>query len=144
MKGAAVPLVGQVVDHAFLWVEESRAGLEEGRKARPCLIIAVEPTVDRESPRVTLLPFTTRPPRDGGHAIAVPDRVKHLMGLDGDRAVWLVLDDANMFVWPGFDLVPQADGGFIRGQVTSGFFQQVRSALLALRSRGRPRHVPRD
>jgi hypothetical protein len=36
------PQVGQIVDQHFLWIDEQTAGRTEGRKARPCLIIAVE------------------------------------------------------------------------------------------------------
>ena len=36
------PQVGQIVDHYFLWADEEAAGQVEGRKPRPCVIIAVE------------------------------------------------------------------------------------------------------
>ena len=36
------PRIGQIIDHHFLWVDEQAAGKIEGRKARPCLIVAVE------------------------------------------------------------------------------------------------------
>jgi hypothetical protein len=45
---------------------------------------------------------------------------------------WIVVDEANVFTWPGFDLVPQPDGSFLRGVITRGF----------VRARSR-RHPPR-
>ena len=143
MADADAPRVGQIVDHHFLWVDEHSAGQIEGRKPRPCLIIAVEPR-RRGGPRVTLLPITSQRPRPGTIAIAIPDNVKARAGLDRARPAWIVVDDANVFTWPGFDLVPQPGGTFIRAVVTRGFFQQVRRTVLALHARGRPRRVERD
>jgi hypothetical protein len=138
------PQVGQIVDHFFLWVEEQSAGQVEGRKARPCLIIAVERDRSGAPPRVTVLPITSQKPRAGSEAIAVPDNVKARIGLDRRRSAWVEIDDANIFTWPGFDLVPQSKGAYVRGVVTRGFFLQVRNAVLLIRARGRPRSVERD
>jgi hypothetical protein len=56
----------------------------------------------------------------------------------------VVVDEANVFTWPGFDLVPQAGGGFVRGVVTVRFFEAIRAAVRALRAEGRQREVHRD
>jgi hypothetical protein len=137
------PRVGQIVEHHFLWADEHTAGQLEGRKPRPCLIIAVEP---RRSggPRVTVLPITSQAPRQGTTAVAIPGHLKVRLGLDHARPAWIVIDDANVFTWPGFDLVPQPGGSFVRAVVTRGLFRQVRSAVLAVHARGRPRRVERD
>jgi mRNA-degrading endonuclease toxin of MazEF toxin-antitoxin module len=135
--------VGQIVDHYFLWVDEQAAEQVEGRKARPCLIIAVERRKET-APRVTVLPITSQPPRAGSNAVPIPDDIKGRIGLDRTRPAWVVIDDANMFVWPGFDLVPQRSGGFVRGVVTRGFFARVRDVVLTAHSGGRPRVVRRD
>jgi len=100
------PQVGQVVDHLFLWADEQATGQVEGRKSRPCLIIAVERRKDT-APRVTVLPITSQRPRAGTNAVPIPDDVKARIGLDRIRPAWVVIDDANMFTWPGFDLIPQ-------------------------------------
>ena len=138
---AEAPRVGQVVDHHFLWVDEQATGQIEGRKSRPCLIIAVEHQEDAP-PRITVLPITSQPPRRTAGAIAIPEAVKARIGLDRARPAWIVIDEANMFAWPGFDLVPQPDGGFVRGVITRGFFERVRAAVL--RARGHSRTVDRD
>lgn len=144
MMGQDGPKVGQIVEHHFLWAEEQATGRLEGRKARPCLIIAVELDMAGKAPRVTLLPITSQPPRPDSIVVAIPSTLKTPLGLDAGREAWVVIDDANVFAWPGFDLVPQASGGFVRGMVTVGFFQQVRAAVMAAHARGRPRRVERD
>ena len=101
------PQVGQIVDHHFLWLDEQAAGQVEGRKARPCLIIAVERRKDT-APRVTVLPITSQPPRAGAHAVPIPDDIKSRIGLDRARPAWVVIDDANMFVWPRLRSGPAA------------------------------------
>jgi len=35
----AGPLIGLVIRHAYLWWNEARAGREEARKDRPCVIV---------------------------------------------------------------------------------------------------------
>ena len=141
---ADAPQVGQIVDHHFLWVAQHAAGEIEGRKARPCLIIAVERVAKNTQPRVTVLPITSQAPHQDVTALAIPNDIKARIGLDRQRPAWIVIDEANAFAWPGFDLVPQRDGSFVRGMVTRGFFMSVRDAVIALHSRGRPRIVERD
>lgn len=137
------PQVGQIVVHHFLWFDENSAGQSEGRKPRPCLIVAVEARA-RGSQRVTVLPISSQPPRSGTVAVAIPHEIKSRIGLNPARPAWVVVEDANVFSWPGFDLVPQPGGTFIRGSVTRGFFQQVKRTVLEVHARGRPRRIERD
>jgi hypothetical protein len=137
------PQVGQIVDHHFLWVDEQAAGQIEGRKSRPCLIVGVERQEGGEH-RVTVLPITSQAPHSGARAVAIPDEVKPRIGLDRSRPAWIIVEEANVFTWPGFDLVPQPDGGFIRGVITRGLFERVRGALLSSQQPRRPRLVERD
>jgi len=46
-----------------------------------------------------------------------------------------VIDQADVFTWPGFDLVPSSDSSFVRGMITSGFFQQIATAVIAVHAR---------
>jgi hypothetical protein len=140
----STPAVGDVVDYFFLWADEQAAGQVEGRKSRPCIIVAVRDQLGDAQPRVMVLPITGSAPRAGTTAVAVPNHVKSRMGLDVVRPAWVVIDDANLFTWPGFDLVPQPEGGFVRGVVTAGLFEQVRKAFLDVRARGRTRRIERD
>lgn len=143
MPTGDAPKVGQVIDHRFLWVEEQAQGQVEGRKARPCLILAVDHE-EADAPRVTVVPITSQRPREGTPAVPIPQNLLGRLGLDATRSAWVALDDANDFTWPGFDVVPQRDGGYVRGHVTAGFFDQIRKAVLKARNRGRPRRVERD
>jgi len=139
-----MPKAGQVVRHHFLWAEEQAAGRTEGAKARPCVIIAVEARSSDDPPRVTVLPFTSHAPRQDATAIAVPDALKSRIELDTSRPAWVVIDEANVFTWPGYDLVPSSDGSFARGMITSGFFRQIAAAVIAIHSRGGLRKTDRD
>lgn len=136
------PRVGQIVDHYFLWEDDRNAGRSEARKPRPCLIVAVEQIEGRE--RVTLLPLTSQKPRRGTNALPVPNSIAKGIGFEAARQSWLILDEANVFAWPGYDLVPQGNGRFARGTVTASFFRQVVHAVLAIRSRGRLRKIDRQ
>lgn len=142
MTTGDAPQVGQVIDHHCLWTQEQAAGRLRGSKPRPCLVVAVERRQSGAPLRVTVLPITTQPTRSGA-TLAIPDEIKTRAKLDRMRPAGLVLEEANVFSWPGVDLVAQPDGGFVRGVVTRGFFTQVRDALLALHAHGRPKVVER-
>ena len=144
MAKAEAPNVGQIVLHQFLWADEQASGRTEGAKARPCIVIAVESLGGGHGPRVTVLPITSQSPRSGTTAIKIPDALKTRIGLDPAQPGWVVVDNANVFTWPGFDLVPSSDDAFIRESITSGFFQQIVNAVLAVHSRGQLRRTDRD
>jgi hypothetical protein len=91
---------------------------------------------------VTVLPITSRNPGSPAAAIAIPSELKERIGLDRSRDAFVVLDEANIFTWPGFDVIPKVGGGFVRGMVSSGFFRSVREAVYALRAQRRT--VDRD
>jgi len=44
-------------------------------------------------------------PRDLNVAVEIPARVKDHLGLDDERS-WVILNELNVFTWPGFDLRP--------------------------------------
>ena len=127
------PQVGAVISFCYLWQREFEAGLAEGLKARPCLVIAVE--FERGQgparPWVTVLAIT-RQPRRGPGAVAMPADTKRRLGLDDD-ASWIVLGEANAFLWPGYDIraLPAADT-WLYGHVGRGLFTTVRRSLADL------------
>lgn len=88
------PKAGQVVTHHFLWADEQAGGQVEGRKARPCLIIAVEAGVVG-APRVTVLPITSQPPRADSTVVAVPETLKPRLGLDPARGESIAIPDVT-------------------------------------------------
>jgi hypothetical protein len=58
---------------------------------------------------VRVLPITHAPPSDPADAVEIPPATKLRLGLDAKRS-WIVLTEANDFVWPGPDLRPAING----------------------------------
>ena len=98
------PIPGLVIHYGFLWRREASGGQEEGRKDRPCAVILVVPVAESGS-QVVVLPVTHTPPTDPATAVEIPLGVKANLKLDSERS-WIVLDEANEFLWPGFDIRP--------------------------------------
>lgn len=58
---------------------------------------------------VTVLPVTHSPPQTPEDAVEIPADTKRRLGLD-EAPSWVVLTEANRFVWPGPDLRPGVNG----------------------------------
>jgi hypothetical protein len=128
------PQIGAVISFCYLWRREFEAGLVEGTKVRPCLVVAVEPERGEGplGPWVTVLPMTHQPPADPAAAVALPDETKRRLGLD-DAASWIVLGEANGLLWPGYDIRPLAgDDTWLYGYVGRGLFTMLRRRLADL------------
>jgi mRNA-degrading endonuclease toxin of MazEF toxin-antitoxin module len=115
----------------YLWRRDAERGAAEG-KDRPCVVIEVRPDLagGPDRPLVTLLPITTRPPARGQASVEVPQPVKRRLGLD-ERRSWVILDEANPFVWPGYDVRP-APGrtSYRHGSLSAGAFRGLLPAVL--------------
>jgi hypothetical protein len=98
------PIPGLVIRYSYLWRREADQGQEEGRKDRPCAIILTTQN-DAGLTRVIVLPVTHSPPVAGQTAIELPHATKQRLGLDDARS-WVVITEANDFIWPGPDLRP--------------------------------------
>jgi len=95
--------------------------------------------------RVAVLPITHSPPATGNDAIEIPPLIKRHLGLD-DAQSWIVLNEMNVFQWPGPDL--RASGGsssdsVLYGYLPSGFFRTVRDRVAANIRAGKLRQVGR-
>ena len=112
-----IPKPGLVIRYAYLWEAEARQGREEGTKDRPCAIVLVV-LREREHPIVRVLPVTHTPPTNPEDALEIPTVTKERLGLDSERS-WVVLSEANDFIWPGPDLRPLPSAG--TGSVAYGF-----------------------
>jgi hypothetical protein len=127
------PTYGLVIRYSYLWLEQHRRGMEEGVKDRPCAIILTV-TDKGGNPVVTVLPITYTPPATGqAHlAIEIPFATKRRLGLDESRS-WIVLTEANCFVWPGPDLrlIRTGDAASVAyGLLPAAFYDKVRLAFI--------------
>ncbi len=96
--------------------------------------------------RVYVLPITHAQPASNEVAIEIPLGIKRLIGLDTQPS-WIVLDELNDFVWPGFDLSPvpgSAPPNYSYGVLPPAFFDQVRDRFLALYDARRVKTARRD
>lgn len=138
------PSTGLVIRYSYLWQSEYVRGQEEGRKDRPCAIILVT-EVTAGDKIVTVLPVTHTPPNHPAFAVEIPAATKHRLGLDDERS-WIVLTEANRFIWPGPDLRPSRQGDISSvtyGLLPAALMQEVRAKFLALARNQQARLVPR-
>lgn len=126
------PQPGLVIRYSYLWHREAVSGQEEGSKDRPCAVVLAIQDEDNRT-RVYALPITHSPPAADADAVEIPAAVKARLGLDGERS-WVVLDEANLFNWPGPDLqfLPgKGPESTAYGFLPPGFFRVVRDRFLA-------------
>lgn len=124
------PVPGLVIRYSYLWQSEHQRGQEEGIKDRPCAVILV--TTDAEGDQVvTVLPVTHTPPSNPALAVEIPHQTKCRLGLDDERS-WIVLTEANRFVWPGPDLRQAQPGDVMSvayGLLPRSLFKEVTAKL---------------
>ena len=124
------PVPGLVIHYSYLWRREYERGQEEGVKDRPCAVILVVAD-DQGDKVVTVLPVTHTPPSGAAPAVEIPYMTKQRLGLDAQRS-WVVLTEANRFVWPGPDLRMKESGGpesTAYGLLPRPLFKQITSAF---------------
>jgi len=140
------PVAGLVIRYAYLWRREYLAGQDEGVKDRPCAIILAREVVEGET-QVIVLPVTHEAPRDGQRAVEIPQETKRRLGLDSDRS-WIVITEANSFVWPGPDLRPNKVGANATdvsfGLLPQALFRQIRDQFLDFMGTEEPKLIQRD
>jgi hypothetical protein len=138
------PVPGLVIRYSYLWAEEYGRGQEEGTKDRPGAVILV--TTDVAGVRsVTVLPITHAPPSNSSLAVEIPAATKRRLGLDDERS-WVLLTEANRFIWPGPDLRPISPGDMASiayGPLPFALFEQIRQRFIAVIRARRARLVPR-
>lgn len=138
------PEYGLMISYSYVWRHESEVGQIEGRKDRPCVIVAIVLEEDNQK-LITVAPVTHIPPLDPIVALEIPPKVKKYLGLDGERS-WIILDDFNEFVWPGYDLrpVPRKPGCYDYGLMPPLLFKQVIEKIFKLKREGRVFATSRD
>jgi hypothetical protein len=125
------PVPGLVIGYSYLWHREYIKGEEQGRKDRPCAIVAAVENLEGET-LVTVLPITHTMPKKPESAVEIPAKVKAHLGLDGERS-WIICDEYNKFIWPGPDLraVPKKKPqSFSFGFLSRGLFKAVKTKVL--------------
>jgi hypothetical protein len=138
------PVPGLVIRYSYLWTHEHARGQEEGVKDRPCAIILVV-TDEDDTQWVTVLPVTHTPAADPALAVELPPATKRRLGLDDARS-WVVLSEANRFLWPGPDLRPAVAGdaaSVAYGPLPYALFEEIRRKFLAALRARITRTVPR-
>jgi len=106
-------------------------GQEEGQKDRPCAVVVALADKDGGT-GVYALAITHSAPTEGQGAIEIPQPVKARLGLDGERS-WIVVDEANVFSWPGpyLRFVPgKGAESAAYGFLPPGFFRLLRDHFL--------------
>ena len=87
---------------------------------------------------MTVLPITHTPPSNPALAVEIPHPTKRRLGLDDDRS-WIVLTEANRFVWPGPDLrlaIPGDLASVAYGLLPRTLFKVVTAKLIDATLRG--------
>jgi hypothetical protein len=139
------PVPGLVIRYSYLWRREHQRGQEEGVKDRPCAVILV--TVHQDGERVvTVLPIFHTPPSNLAQAVEIPTSVKRRLKLDDERS-WVVLTEANRFIWPGPDLRPATQGdaaSVAYGPLPFALFEELRTKFIAAIKERRASVVPRS
>lgn len=137
------PVPGLVIRYAYLWSEDAKRGLAEGKDRPSVVVLATRQAGDQTIVTVALI--THSMPADPDMGIELPASTKARLGLDGDRS-WVIINDVNRFVWPGSDLRPvrPAGAGFCYGLLPRSLYVKVRDRMLALAKAGSVRIGPRD
>ena len=138
------PRPGLVISYLYLWHREHRAGYDEGRKARPCVIVShrYQPP---DSALVRVVPVTHWRPDPDAAALELPGPIKQRLGLD-DQPSWAIVDELNEFFWPGFDLqpIPAFRGRFDYGMLPPSVFNNLIDRILDVWKQGQGKRVPRS
>ena len=139
------PEVGLVISYSYLWSDEAAAGHVDGRKARPCAIVLAVRHDEEQPPSVAVIPITHSRHSNPESAIEIPRRVAEHLGLDSD-ASWVVLEDVNVFTWPGYDLrqISGQAGRYDYGLLPPRFFESIIKRFVELRKGGQIAETSRD
>ena len=136
------PEPGLVVHFNYLWSREYDRGRLNARYARPCAIVLSHRRTADGVAVVMLAPITHSEPRAGDRAIEIPAAVKRRLGLDDLRS-WVMVDEVNETVWPGFDLQTNAQGQYAYGFIPRPLFRRIKDAMLQVLKDHRLKRISR-
>ncbi len=116
------PKVGHVLRYVYLFKEEDAAGCVEGVKERFVVVVGIKGN------RYRVAAITTKG-KGKANSLALPAPVAQAGGLSSASAV--VVDEYNIFTWPGFDIRPLSKtAGYIAGRLPPGFTDKLIDAVL--------------
>lgn len=139
------PEPAQVLRYAYLWADEHKQGLEEGRKDRPVAVVLALAGAEGAT-TVAVAPITHSPPAIAEDAIEIPPPVKSMLDLDEERS-WIVVTEINVFAWPGPDLRPagqEDETTPLIGYLPARFFRTVRDRIVTQHKRKKLRRIQRS
>lgn len=139
------PKPGLVVQFSYLWAHEHALGREAGVKDRPAVIVVAVEEGPANKRRVTVAPITHSEPKSPSDGIEIPADVKRNLGLDDVRS-WIVVSEANRFVWPGPDIRPIPGSNPRRyhyGFIPPRLYDRVLQAFISRWSKGADKPTPR-
>lgn len=88
-------VAGDVIVYPYRWVDEKDAGRsEDGAKDRPCCVV-VTATLSNGSTIIFLAPVSSKPPRAGQKAVAIPALERKRGGLERYPDAWVYVDEVN-------------------------------------------------
>jgi hypothetical protein len=123
------PEPGLVIAFNYLWKRERDLGRDNARYPRPCAIVLTMRRAADGQTVVMVCPITHTSPSTDVRALLLPARVKQSLGLD-DAPSWVITDEVNEFVWPGFDLARNEKGEVAYGLLPPRLFDRIRESLL--------------
>jgi hypothetical protein len=136
---------GMVLSYSYLWSEDYKKGIKEGRKNRPVAVIAINAQAG-PTDLVYVVPITHGVPDHNGQKLKLPRDIKQRLGLD-DETSWVDATEINAFAWPGFDLRPtrrnDPNPTCLYGSLPSRFLTKVQQAIQQNRIENKLKLVPR-
>ena len=89
---------------------------------------------------ILVVPITHSKPAPERNAVELPLKVRRHLGLD-DEPSWVITDEVNRFIWPGYDLRPisrdrpeQFHYGFLPVEILNEVRRAVLSNVASLRT----------
>jgi hypothetical protein len=137
------PEPGLVIGYSYLWRAEADGGAEDARKPRLSAVVFV--TADEGGRTVNGAPdhASDSAPKKRCHRNSFSNQ--EAARPRGERS-WVIVTEANEFVWPGPDLMPIGRGrtNFAYGYLPPALFRMIRDAFVANWRRGARRTVKRS
>lgn len=133
------PRNGAVIHYGYLWKNEQQAGRTEATKDRPVAVVLAHKSSDDGRTAVFVLPITHGRPQNLAVSVEIPPDIKRRLGQDDERS-WIVCDEVNQFIWPGYDLRPVPGSNPVEweyGLLGRELYEKVRDLFLRVRKEKR-------